>query len=124
MWQLCNRRVDRDTDFLLQAIHHIFTNLIMEFYEEAMSLSCDLTTKHISQDLRKMLEVMYTVFQRDRFDYSSDIMPVTVQLVDLGSLFVNHPDEAAACPGVPLGIDDRSQACLFHLRLKKVSIRH
>merc|ERR1712013_207620 len=54
---------------ILQAIHHIFTNSIMEFYEEAMSLSCDLTTKHISQDMWKMLEVMYTVFQRDGFDY-------------------------------------------------------
>ena len=29
----------------------------MEFYEEAMSLSCDLATKHISQDTWKMLEV-------------------------------------------------------------------
>ena len=42
---------------ILQAIHHIFTNSIMEFYEEAMSLSCDLTTKHVSQDMWKMLEV-------------------------------------------------------------------
>ena len=47
----------------------------MEFYEEAMSLSCDLTTKHVSQDMWKMLEVMYTVFQRDGFDYFSDMMP-------------------------------------------------
>ena len=29
----------------------------MEFYEEAMSLSCDLTTKHVSPDMWKMLEV-------------------------------------------------------------------
>ena len=42
---------------ILQAIHHIFTNSIMEFYEEAMSLSCDLTTKHVSPDMWKMLEV-------------------------------------------------------------------
>ena len=42
---------------VLQAIHHIFTNSIMEFYEEAMSLSCDLTTKHISDNMWKMLEV-------------------------------------------------------------------
>ena len=35
--------VDPDR-MLLQAIHHIFTNSIMEFYEEAMSLSCDLAT--------------------------------------------------------------------------------
>ena len=74
---------------ILQAIHHIFTNSIMEFYEEAMSLSCDLTTKHVSQDMWKMLEVgnycnipplanlqvMYGVFQRDGFDYFSDMMP-------------------------------------------------
>ena len=45
--------------FLSQAIHHIFTNSIMEFYEEAMSLSCDLTTKHVSPDMWKMLEVLY-----------------------------------------------------------------
>ena len=45
--------------FLSQAIHHIFTNSIMEFYEEAMSLSCDLTTKHVSPDMWKMLEVVY-----------------------------------------------------------------
>ena len=44
--------------FLSQAIHHIFTNSIMEFYEEAMSLSCDLTTKHVSPDMWKMLEVI------------------------------------------------------------------
>ena len=31
----------------------------MEFYEEAMSLSCDLTTKHVSPDMWKMLEVVY-----------------------------------------------------------------
>ena len=60
---------------ILQAIHHIYTNSIMEFYEEAMSLSCDLTSKRISPDMWKMLEVMYTVFQRDGFDYFSDMMP-------------------------------------------------
>ena len=48
--------VDPD-HMLLQAIHRIFTNSIMEFYEEAMSLSCDLATKHISPDTWKMLEV-------------------------------------------------------------------
>ena len=46
----------------LQAIHHIFTNSIMEFYEEAMSLSCDLTTKHVSPDMWKMLEVAIMLF--------------------------------------------------------------
>ena len=39
-----------------------------------MSLSCDLTTKDISADMWKVLEVMYTVVARDGFDYFSDLM--------------------------------------------------
>jgi len=62
----------------LQAIHHIFTAFIMEFYEEAMSLSCDLTTKH----MWKMLEVMCIVSQRDGFDYFSVVMPALHFTVD------------------------------------------
>ena len=78
---------------ILQAIHHIFTNSIMEFYEEAMSLSCDLTTKHISPDMWKMLEVMYTVFQRDGFDYFSDMMPALHNYVTVDTkAFLSSPD--------------------------------
>merc|ERR1712142_368765 len=78
---------------ILQAIHHIFTNSIMEFYEEAMSLSCDLTTKHISADMWKMLEVMYTVFQRDGFDYFSDMMPALHNYVTVDTkAFLSSPD--------------------------------
>ena len=104
----------------LQAIHHIFTNSIMEFYEEAMSLSCDLTTKHVSPDMWKMLEVaimlflcfiylifqlklpkeilfflqvMYTVFQRDGFDYFSDMMPALHNYVTVDTkAFLSTPD--------------------------------
>merc|ERR1719431_1176319 len=78
---------------ILQAIHHIFTNSIMEFYEEAMSLSCDLTTKHISQDMWKMLEVMYTVFQRNGFDYFSDMMPALHNYITVDTkAFLSCPD--------------------------------
>jgi len=78
---------------ILQAIHHIFTNSIMEFYEEAMSLSCDLTTKHITADMWKMLEVMYMVFQRDGFDYFSDMMPALHNYVTVDTkAFVSSPD--------------------------------
>merc|ERR1719192_6935 len=78
---------------ILQAIHHIFTNSIMEFYEEAMSLSCDLTTKHISQDMWKMLEVMYTVFQRDGFDYFSDMIPALHNYITVDTkAFLSCPD--------------------------------
>merc|ERR1711892_159660 len=78
---------------ILQAIHHIFSNSIMEFYEEAMSLSRDLTTKHISQDMWKMLEVMYGVFQRDGFDYFSDMMPALHNYITVDTkAFLARPD--------------------------------
>lgn len=78
---------------ILQAIHHIFTNSIMEFYEEAMSLSCDLTGKRISPDMWKMLEVMYSVFQRDGFDYFSDMMPALHNYITVDTAtFLSSPD--------------------------------
>ena len=74
-----------------------------------MSLSCDLTTKHISQDMWKMLEVMYTVFQvgflkvnirlyffflqRDGFDYFSDMMPALHNYITVDTkAFLSSPD--------------------------------
>ena len=58
-----------------------------------MSLSCDLTTKHISQDMWKMLEVMYTVFQRDGFDYFSDMMPALHNYITVDTkAFLSTPD--------------------------------
>merc|ERR1712106_325786 len=78
---------------ILQAIHHIFSNSIMEFYEEAMSLSCDLTTKQISQHMWGMLEVMYGVFQRDGFDYFSDMMPALHNYITVDTkAFLARPD--------------------------------
>lgn len=78
---------------VLQAIHHIFSNSIMEFYEEAMSLSCDLTTKHVSENMWKMLGVMYTVFTRDAFDYFSDLMPALHNYVTVDTqAFLSNPD--------------------------------
>ena len=78
---------------ILQAIHHIYTNSIMEFYEEAMSLSCDLTAKRISPDMWKMLEVMYTVFERDGFDYFSDMMPALHNYITVDTpTFLSSPD--------------------------------
>ena len=59
-----------------QAVHHIFTNSIMEFYEEALSLACDLTTTKISENMWGMLKVIYGVFEADGLDYFTDMMPV------------------------------------------------
>ena len=46
---------------VLQAVHHIFTNSIMEFYEEALSLTYDLTTTKISNGMWEMLKIIYKV---------------------------------------------------------------
>ena len=60
---------------ILQPIHLIFTSSVEEFYEEAMSLCSDLTSKNISSNMWKMLEVMYqTMF--DGGEYFCDLMPV------------------------------------------------
>lgn len=48
----------------------------MEFYEEAFSLACDLTSKSISDDMWSMLKVIYDVYEKDGVDYFTDMMPV------------------------------------------------
>ncbi|GFG30315.1 hypothetical protein Cfor_02128 [Coptotermes formosanus] len=60
---------------VLQVVGHIFSQSVMEFYEEALSLVYDLTSKNISSDMWKVLELIYQVFQKDGFDYFTDMMP-------------------------------------------------
>ncbi|KAK7864998.1 hypothetical protein R5R35_000025 [Gryllus longicercus] len=60
---------------VLSVVGHIFTQSVMEFYEEALSLVYDLTSKSISPDMWKVLELMYQVFQKDGIDYFTDMMP-------------------------------------------------
>jgi hypothetical protein len=45
----------------LQAVGLIFSQSAMEYYEEALSLVFDLTSKKISPDLWKVLEMIYQV---------------------------------------------------------------
>ena len=52
---------------VLQAVHHIFTNSIMEFYEEALSLTYDLTTANVSKNMWEMLKLIYQVYAFVRF---------------------------------------------------------
>eukprot|EP00095_Tigriopus_kingsejongensis_P004972 maker-scaffold96_size378025-snap-gene-2.39 protein:Tk04972 transcript:maker-scaffold96_size378025-snap-gene-2.39-mRNA-1 annotation:"Importin-7" len=61
---------------LLKVIHHIFSNSIMEFYEEALTLSCDMTSATISPNMWSVLELIYQAFQRDAIDYFTDMLPV------------------------------------------------
>ena len=61
---------------VLQAVHHILSNSVIEFYEEALSLSCDLTSTKISPNMWNMLAVFSEVFHKDGIDYFIDMMPV------------------------------------------------
>ncbi|XP_035736175.1 importin-7-like isoform X1 [Vespa mandarinia] len=60
---------------VLQVVAHIFSQSVMEFYEEALSLVFDLTGMTISEDMWKVLELIYQLFQKDGFDYFTDMMP-------------------------------------------------
>ncbi|XP_004932830.1 importin-7 isoform X2 [Bombyx mandarina] len=61
---------------VLRVVGHILHHNIIEYYEEAMTLLCNLTAKSISEDMWKVLELLYQVFEKEGFDYFTDMMPV------------------------------------------------
>lgn len=50
--------------------------IVTEYYEEAMTLLCNLTAKTISEDMWKVLELIYQTFEKDGIDHFTDMMPV------------------------------------------------
>lgn len=60
---------------VLQVVGHVLQHNVNEFYEEAFSLVYDLTSKSISPDMWKLLEIIYQLFQKDGIDYFVDMMP-------------------------------------------------
>jgi hypothetical protein len=60
---------------VIQLIVSIFNQEIMELYEEAFTLITTITTHTISNDLWKIFEMMYQIFNKDGFDYFTDMMP-------------------------------------------------
>uniref|UniRef100_A0A2H1WJJ8 SFRICE_011739 n=1 Tax=Spodoptera frugiperda TaxID=7108 RepID=A0A2H1WJJ8_SPOFR len=61
---------------VLRVVGHILHHNIIEYYEEAMTLLCNLTSRTISEDMWKVLEMLYQVFEKEGFDYFTDMMPV------------------------------------------------
>ncbi|CAH2035753.1 unnamed protein product, partial [Iphiclides podalirius] len=61
---------------VLRVVGHILHRNIIEYYEEAMTLLCNLTAKTISEDMWKVLELLYQIFEKEGFDYFGDMMPV------------------------------------------------
>ncbi len=77
---------------VLQAINHVFSNSIAEFYEEVLTLACDLTTNTISPPMWGVLESVYTVFNGDGVDYFMDMMPLLHNYVTVDTdAFLSNP---------------------------------
>ena len=60
---------------VIQIVVLIFQQEIMELYEEAFNLISTATTTVISNDMWKVFELIYQVFNKDGFDYFTDMMP-------------------------------------------------
>lgn len=60
---------------VLQVIVHVLQNEVQEFYEEILSLIYDCTSKHISADMWRVLELLYQVFMKSGADHFTDMMP-------------------------------------------------
>ena len=64
----------------------------MEFYEEALSLCCDLTINRVTPNMWQLLEVIYSVFNRDGVDYFIEMMPVLHNYVTVDTVtFLANP---------------------------------
>lgn len=101
---------------VLQVVGHIFQTGVIEFYEEAFSLVYDLTSKTISPDMWKVLELVYTVFQKDGFDYFTDMMPALHNYVTIDSpAFLSNENHILAvfnmCKAVLTGDSGEDPEC-------------
>jgi uncharacterized membrane protein YobD (UPF0266 family) len=69
---------------VLEVIVHIFNTPESEYYEEALNLVCDLTNLEVSDNMWKILELIFSVFQNDGIDYFVDMMPCLHNYVTIG----------------------------------------
>ncbi|XP_053574782.1 importin-8 [Bombina bombina] len=60
----------------LQIIGLVLQKHIIEFYEEILSLAYSLTNQTISAQMWQLLEILFEVFQRDCYEYFTDMMPL------------------------------------------------
>lgn len=60
----------------LQIVGLVLQKHIIEFYEEILSLAYNLTNQTISPQMWQLLEILFEVFQRDCYEYFTDMMPL------------------------------------------------
>ena len=125
----------------VQVVGLILSQSAMGFYEEALSLVFDLNSKKISPDLWKVLEMIYQVslpflfpkkkqndderpfcftlikvFEKDAFDYFTDMMPALHNYVTVDTdAFVSNPDYLLAlfnmCKAILTGDSGEDAEC-------------
>ena len=86
---------------VIQLIVSIFNQEMMELYEEAFTLITTITTNTISPDLWKIFEMMYQIFNKDGFDYFTDMMPSLHNFVTVDpEAFISNPNHVLAIYGM------------------------
>ncbi|XP_075438898.1 importin-8-like isoform X2 [Ascaphus truei] len=63
-------------EICLQIIGLVLQKHIIEFYEEILSLAYSLTNQTISSQMWQLLGILFEVFQRDSYEYFTDMMPL------------------------------------------------
>jgi len=60
---------------VIQIIVNIFQKEMIDLYEEALNLVCTISTNAVSTVIWKVFELMYALFNKDGFDYFTEMMP-------------------------------------------------
>nr|DBA30347.1 TPA: hypothetical protein GDO54_006343 [Pyxicephalus adspersus] len=78
-------------EICLQIIGLVLQKHIIEFYEEILSLAYSLTNHTISPQMWQLLGILFEVFQRDCYEYFTDMMPLlhNYVTVDTNTLLSN-----------------------------------
>ncbi|XP_063546915.1 importin-7 isoform X2 [Cydia strobilella] len=111
---------------VLTVVGHILQNNVIEYYEEAMTLLCNLTAKQISEDMWKVLELLYQVFEKDSFDYFTDMMPVLHNYITVDTnAFVSNENHILAMFNMAkavLNSDSEDESEIYAAKLLEVMV--
>ncbi|KAI1285385.1 Importin-7 [Halotydeus destructor] len=82
---------------VVQMIVNIFQAEQIDLYEEALNLVCTISTNSVSPALWKVFEIMYQVFNKDGFDYFTEMMPALHNFVTVDpEAFLSNPNHILA----------------------------
>lgn len=77
---------------VLSVVGAILQNNVMEFYEEVLSLIYSLTCTSISDHMWQVYHLIYEMFQKDGFDFFTDMMPALHNYITVDTpAFLSNP---------------------------------